>query len=1548
MTRILRSILCGAVCLLAGVSSSQPAALEGARSPLDIAREHERLVASDLGVLAPGEEPYVETRGIVTYGATDDAWPISFRTGLVPRLENGIPTYPFSVQMDDETGEAVFSNANGTEFYFLPPALPEFASDWLRLRHGLPLFGEIPSYRMLSHVVSRWTLVHDSLAQDLSEMRSAPQPFFAPLRKAPLRLSASFPAPNPFQIQAIGLSSGEPVEFTIPFAWREGIVPTNGILDLWSSETLGSRNWSILESVTAAGSTNHVFSFSETNLPWYVPPMDCPAAHCGCPCCEPVVTTNFVGSVFDPSATNGVWVVATNSTCDCVRGTTSGFFTVFLRGDRDGDGLSDAEEVLNTDTDPFLFDMDGDGLCDADELSSGTNPKNADSDGDGVPDGRDAGEWSSHPYLAWSPENANFAMCRLWPVPPETSSVLWFDDLCLPLAPTQSVWYLRLPETNVVSCRLVLVGNPVLMLDCGPPESIGSWQFPHLPTTLGRTPVWCDNVSGVFTGNDSGGTCRFAVPRLVVSPEGSHCVHSPDGRVPISCSLEPSLCETVLSFEGSGAVSVDGNGPYIALGDRDSVTGTLLTTCAASPFSGPYFWGTFTNTVSAHRCTAGGVGQCLACGRVHTPEHACFHETDCSARFHSESNCTCTVFIPIGETVSLRVLGANDCCCDVAADGYGWIERSSSASLRTSNDQGNLEILSTTNSPTIGGFSVSYEIRDESNALVRAVTVPVTSGAISVRPDFSGGYALENQFGPPEERFVENGVWSVARRAEPYPIVFENAVPADAVLSVSFTAAEDGPSLRTEDGDSVPWDGTPVSGTDFVAKNERRTLYLDASAPGHGQATITYELSAPDGRTFLSESLGIHIVDTTVGDHVAKRSSSERLTWDYSGVTSNVWMGLAAESDSGYTILEYEEGERVQVSLDHPIGDYVLEAHFPHVWSGYDSIGMVSGAVHIVPNVDILRDAYAVQCGSTNRVNMVLDPSDCPTSIVWRISPSVENGPRIHLTSSDQQGSMELLGGTNVWISAGTVPGAYTITAQDPTCAYAHDTAVLLSVRIGINGDYFRNGTPVDHPDEGNPVDFDSGVGMVIPCNNNDSDEDGIPDCEDFVINGSADMSEFRRIDIDCSGISEQDMSRYELTAILSIRDVSTHTANIRTIHLFDDSSTVAEYVDSDPFWNCDITDMLSGSGEWNLIAEGCRHGTRIRIDIDYYHADSETPFGGDSMMLLVSPFIVASNCDSVDTVLVSGTFGWEDFRNDVANALPNAINIVEWDSGFIQDWAEIGTSCDGHRSVYSFKNNSFDRILSQNTGFFCEHSGDSRIGGNIEAYPPLPNHRYGIILKGETTPVSVCHFFENQGLQLVGERLLELPTKWLEVGHVDEIVCVIPSPCGIKILVPDLDLAVDLLTSDRQFEFSQEFEYDKDFLLLSYTNAANVARIEWIRNKLNETCLILTNTLGLASSSIIRIPVPFRLPENMFQDEAALVRSYFTNPVNAIVLPTALNSAKILFPSPEYQPFADAILNSMLNIGYSTNDICFINTIEPSRFGGGAHCSSNTIREFQ
>ncbi len=76
-------------------------------------------------------------------------------------------------------------------------------------------------------------------------------------------------------------------------------------------------------------------------------------------------------------------------------------FTDWLLYDTDGDTLSDYEEYYG-DTSPLTPDSDGDGLSDADELSRGTDPRDADSDDDGCPDGWEV-RYGFNPLSASSP-----------------------------------------------------------------------------------------------------------------------------------------------------------------------------------------------------------------------------------------------------------------------------------------------------------------------------------------------------------------------------------------------------------------------------------------------------------------------------------------------------------------------------------------------------------------------------------------------------------------------------------------------------------------------------------------------------------------------------------------------------------------------------------------------------------------------------------------------------------------------------------------------------------------------------------------------------------------------------------------------------------------------------------------------------------------------------------------------------------------------------------------------------------------------------------------
>jgi hypothetical protein len=69
--------------------------------------------------------------------------------------------------------------------------------------------------------------------------------------------------------------------------------------------------------------------------------------------------------------------------------------------DRDGDGLTDREEVDEYETDPLVADTDGDGLDDGAEVNEyDTDPLVVDTDDDGLDDGAEVNEYDTDPLVA--------------------------------------------------------------------------------------------------------------------------------------------------------------------------------------------------------------------------------------------------------------------------------------------------------------------------------------------------------------------------------------------------------------------------------------------------------------------------------------------------------------------------------------------------------------------------------------------------------------------------------------------------------------------------------------------------------------------------------------------------------------------------------------------------------------------------------------------------------------------------------------------------------------------------------------------------------------------------------------------------------------------------------------------------------------------------------------------------------------------------------------------------------------------------------------------
>ena len=338
-------------------------------SPWAMAAETERWLVEGAGARFPigMAGPAREAGGVVF---VDDAWPSPFQD----RIGEAI-----TMRVSPVTGCYEFVDGDGIVFWTVVPVAP-LTWDWISPFHSPDRpdpWGLYSPFR-LSRV---WVLFPHA------EFAESAEPF---------RLFSGRRAPGAPNMKLSNLQTFEPsnlcftafvcsetnLRFTASWptnnAGGAGVspvgLPGNG-LDLYGTSNLLARSWTLLSSHPA---TNPPVSFSveRASLPWFngLPP------HVHDESCS--VVTNFVVSPLDGTTvyTNVVYECSAPHSCE------TGFFRLGTRADTDGDGLTDAFELLSSDSDPDEPDTDFDDLSDAEESSLGTDPRLPDTDGDGMSD----------------------------------------------------------------------------------------------------------------------------------------------------------------------------------------------------------------------------------------------------------------------------------------------------------------------------------------------------------------------------------------------------------------------------------------------------------------------------------------------------------------------------------------------------------------------------------------------------------------------------------------------------------------------------------------------------------------------------------------------------------------------------------------------------------------------------------------------------------------------------------------------------------------------------------------------------------------------------------------------------------------------------------------------------------------------------------------------------------------------------------------------------------------------------------------------------------
>ena len=531
--------------------------------------------------------------------------------------------------------------------------------------------------------------------------------------------------------------------------------------------------------------------------------------------------------------------------------------------------------------------------------------------------------------------------------------------------------------------------------------------------------------------------------------------------------------------------------------------------------------------------------------------------------------------------------------------------------------------------------------------------------------------------------------------------------------------------------------------------------------------------------------------------------------------------------------------------------------------------------------------------------------------------------------------------------AASNYPGCTFMTSEVPgsnqTVKYSFDTTAyyqLFVPVINIDGDYDRNGEFNDHLGESAEVSFEGPKGYVIMSNFDDDDGDKSPDAlQDNLINTN-DLDDIHELHIEKLGISSN-LIPGSWTVRVELLDPSSG-----------ESSTAARLFHKRVVGTAGGTGLdyssngtkthFAGTGTTVLGIEGKNFGTNVCVQV--LLKDGTNVISSDKIQILLAPYFVAPNSFDTETFFYSSENEIE--ITDALNGVCGITNVGTTGT-YIQDHVEFGytrtgvgqTPFNARQVILGIheKLPSLSDQVDEDTDYYF-YTGHNH-GGNLMVTPPTFGND-GYIVCGKN--LAITNFLQRQVVQALSDgSLVTIDTEWLKTPHADNLVAFLPVGSSYKVLVADMELATNiLLTTTNEVVEGMEGVTASE-MRNAYSSPTNAANIAAIKAKLSTLRSTLTSKLGISSSDLIKVPVPFRPTEELGNG----VRSYLPILVNMQYVKHGA-SKKVLVPLAYYAPFQTDLDTKLQSVGFNAADIPIIDTFDDFQngVGGDVHCISNPL----